>query len=95
MTYSVDNSGSFITVSYEGQELTFPLESATDLVVAVLEARKVGYAEKRDEKRAAKLAAAKVREEKKAEREKAAAKRKADRVKKLEKQLAELKKEAA
>jgi hypothetical protein len=94
MTYSVDNNGAYITIAYEAQEITIPLDKATDLVVAVLDARKAGYAEKRAGKADAKIAAAKARAEKKAAREKAAQKRKADRVKKLEKQLAELKKAA-
>ena len=92
MSHSFNTSDSTITVEVNGQSVTLPLDSATDFVMEVIAARKLGYATKK-ENRSAEIAARKEKAAaKKAEKAKAAAKRKADRIKRLKKQLADLEK---
>jgi hypothetical protein len=90
MTYQIDTASETITVEFEGQTITLPLDRATDFVMNVIGARKAGYAAKK-EMRATEIAARKEAAALKAKaKAEASEKRNADRIAKLKKQLADL-----
>lgn len=86
---SSENSAT-VTVTVDGKDVVVPLSEVTDLVVALLAARKDGYSQLRTAKAATRAAAKTARDEKKAARTKAASVKKAARVEKLKADLAKL-----
>lgn len=93
-TMTFDATATEITVGIGGSEIVVPLDQATDFVMCVIEARKSGYAQKREANSAANAARKSERENKKVEREAAAILRANARVEKLAAQLAAAKKAA-
>jgi len=94
MTVTTNNDQ--VTVSYTGANgkpasLTIPVAEVTPLLVDLLAARKAAYESVRQAKAAERDAKKAEREAKKAEKTEKTAARKADRIAKLEKALADLK----
>jgi hypothetical protein len=84
-----------IELMIDGNSVVFPVDEATGVVMTVIAARKVGYADRRNAKATAAKAAKAERDAKAKERAKAAAKRKAERLAKAKKLVAKLEAAAA
>lgn len=90
MTASSDTTGTTVTVKIDGKNVNVPTAEVTDLVVALLAARKDAYSAQRAARNTVTAAKKAAAAEKKAARVAATAAKKVEKVAKLKAQLAAL-----